>query len=328
MNRDLFISHLDELKKRITTSDHKEVYLRINAGEALTHIYLSMDRFKEVWLSIFHATDDMHLNNIPSISGLKISNIAHDTGKKGTIIRKEGAHDESIYHHLLIHLADELSDLNKANQVMRRLQHLLHTWQEFFKGSQKPMGEHAQLGLMGELFVLESLVLNQLRPKEALDAWRGPLRGLHDFVFGFCNMEVKSSIGSNNRHFIINGENQLTIPNDKQLYIQNPIFEISDNGKSLTEMVASIKALIRSDRLALDIFDTLLAKNGYHNIHNEYYLKEGLKLVPSSMITYQVRNGFPRLLLGSSGDFISVNNYSIDVKGCEEFIHKEEIRLI
>ena len=327
MNRDLFTKHLDDLARRITNSDHKEVYLRVNSEAALTHIYLNMDRSKEASLSVFHATDDMQLNNIPSINGLKISNIAHETGKKGTIISKEGPHDERIYHHFLIHLADELSEFNKASLARRRLQNLLHTWQEFFKGSRQPLGEHAQLGLMGELAVLKKLVLNQLKPKNALETWKGPSRGLHDFVFEMCHIEVKSSIGINNRRFVINGESQLAIPPEKQLYILNPIFEMSDNGESLSDMVASITMLISSDRIAMDIMETSLAKAGYHQIHNEYYVNEGLKLLSSSMIMYQVSEGFPRLLPSSSGEFITVNDYTVDARGCESFLWNKEIRL-
>ena len=327
MNRDLFEKHLDDLAASIINSTHKELYLRVNSDAALTHSYLNIDQFKEIWLSVFHAKEDLQLNNIPSINGLEITNIAHETGKKGTRIGKEGSHDEKVYHHFLCHLTDELSELNQASHARRKLQHLLHTWQEFFKGNSKPLGEQTQLGLMGELTVLQDCVLNQLNPKNALKAWAGPLRGLHDFVFKSCNIEVKSSIGVNNRHFIINGENQLTIPLEKHLYIMNPVFDISDNGQSLSDMVTSIKALVSSDQISLDIIENLLAKAGYHAIHSEYYLNEGLKLFPSAIITYRVSDGFPRLLPGSSGDFISVNDYAIDTKGCEDFLHIEEIRL-
>ena len=328
MNRDLFAKHLEDLAKRIADSDHREVYLRINSNTALTHLYLNMDRFNDVWLSVFHATDDMQLNNIPSISGLKISNIVHETGKKGTIIGKEGSHDESIYHHFLIHLTDELSDFDKASQARRRLQHLLHTWQEFFKGSRKPLGEQSQLGLMGELAVLKDSVLLQLKPRNALDSWKGPSRGLHDFVFEFCHIEVKSSVGTNNRRFVINGEGQLSVPPEKQLFILNPVFEISDQGLSLSEVVAAIKKSIGSDKIAIDILETLLAKAGYHEIHTEYYMTEGLRLSPINILAYEFGDGFPRLLPGSSGDFIYVNDYIIDATGCEDFLHKEELRLI
>ena len=327
MNRDLFEKHLDDLAERIINSNHKELYIRVNSDVALTHIYLNINQFKEIWLSVFHAEEDLQLNNIPSINGLKIGNIAHETGRKGTIIGKEGSHDEKVYHHFLCHLADELSEINRASHTRRRLQHLLFTWQEFFKGNRKPLAEQAQLGLMGELTVLRDCVLNQLNPGNALKAWTGPLRGLHDFIFKSCNIEVKSSIGFNNRRFIINGENQLTIPLEKQLYIMNPVFDISDNGQSLSDMVASIKALVSSDQLTSDNMEALLSKAGYHAIHSEYYLNEGLKLLRSDLITYRVSDGFPRLLPGSSGDFISVIDYAIDTKGCEGFLYKEEIRL-
>jgi len=258
---------------------------------------------------------------------LRIVNIEHETGRKGTKIGKEGSHDDKVYHHFLCHLAEELSEINKAIHTKRKLQHLLHTWKEFFKGDRKPLGERAQLGLMGELTILKDCVLHELSSKKALKAWAGPLRGLHDFVFKNCNIEVKSSIGIDNRRFIIHGENQLQIPFEKQLYLFNPVFENSDDGVSLSDMIASIKLIINSDPLMLEAFDNLLLKVGYHAIHNEHYANQGLKLTKIGIMKYQVEDDFPRILPSSSGEFISVNDYTIDAKGCESYIHKEDIRL-
>ena len=107
----------------------------------------------------------------------------------------------------------------------------------------------------------------------------------------------------------------------------NPIFDNSDDGDTLSDMVASIKSIIRSDPLTSEVMDTSLSKVGYHAIHNEYYLNEGLKLFLTDLIKYQVGVGFPRLLPGSSGDFIRVNDYAIDAAGCKGFLHKEGIKL-
>jgi hypothetical protein len=327
MNRDLFEKHINDLNDRIINSTHSELYIRVNSDLAHTQVYLNINHHKEIWLSIFHTKENIELNTIPNINGLKIENIVHESGRNGTKIGKEGSHDDKVYHHFLCHLAEELFELNKAIHAKRKLQHLLHTWQEFFKGDRKPLGDRAQLGLMGELTVLKDCVLNELNPNKALKAWTGPLRGLHDFVFKTCNIEVKSSIGINNRRFIIHGENQLQIPLDKQLYLFNPIFDNSDDGDTLSDMVASIKSIIRSDPLTSEVMDTSLSKVGYHAIHSEHYDNQGLKLIKSDMIKYQVEDGFPRLLPGSSGDFISVNDYAIDTKGCENFIQKNEIKL-
>ena len=327
MNRTLFEKRINDLVGSINKSTHDELYIRVNSDTAHTQVYLNINQFKEIWLSIFHIKENIELETIPNINGLKIENIAHETGKNGTKIGKEGSHDDKVYYHFLCHLAEELFELNKAIHTKRKLQHLLHTWQEFFKGDRRPLGDRAQLGLMGELTVLKDFVIGELNAKKALKSWAGPLRGLHDFVFNSCNIEVKSSIGINNRRFIIHGENQLQIPLEKQLYLFNPIFENSDDGKTLSDMVASIKSIIRKDLQTSEEVDTLLSKVGYHAIHSEHYANQGLKLTKIDMIKYKVGDGFPRLLPSSSGDFVSVKDYEIDTKGCEDFIHKEKIRL-
>ena len=177
MNRDLFEKHINDLNDRIINSTHSELYIRVNSDLAHTQVYLNINHHKEIWLSIFHTKQNIELNTIPNINGLRIVNIEHETGRKGTKIGKEGSHDDKVYHHFLCHLAEELSEINKAIHTKRKLQHLLHTWKEFFKGDRKPLGERAQLGLMGELTILKDCVLHELSSKKALKAWAGPLRG-------------------------------------------------------------------------------------------------------------------------------------------------------
>ena len=88
------------------------------------------------------------------------------------------------------------------------------------------------------------------------------------FCFEFCHVEVKSSIGTNNRRFV--AARVISVPPEKQLFIQIG-FEISDQGHSLSEVVAAIKKSIGSDKIAIDILETLLAKTGYRKFITVLY---------------------------------------------------------
>ena len=105
MNRDLFEKHLDDLTCRIVNSAHNELYIRVNSDTADTQVYLNINQFNELWLSVFHLKENIELNTIPNINGLSIVNIEHETGSKGNNIGKDGSHADKSSHHFLCHLA-------------------------------------------------------------------------------------------------------------------------------------------------------------------------------------------------------------------------------
>ena len=73
MNRDLFEKHLDDLTSRINNSAHNELYIRVNSDTVHTQVYLNINKLNEIWLSIFHMKEDLHLNTIPIIKMVSLS---------------------------------------------------------------------------------------------------------------------------------------------------------------------------------------------------------------------------------------------------------------
>lgn len=328
MKNDRFMSDcLEKLRVRAESKTHDIVFLRVNAESIETQLYLCMRDPNDYWLSIYHVHDSLQLSTIPNISGLTITNELGDHNKKGTSVRREITHDEPVYRSFLAHLIDELAEIKNAPAAKRVLQKALHVWQEFFKGGAKPLGQTSQLGLAGELATLHDKVLNLTSNEKAIDAWVGPSRAIHDFIFNSNEIEVKTNIGENNRHFTINGENQLVVPKGKQLYLANPIFNHTDDGGCLPDWVNLVREKLNETPAAQSIFDSSLAKAGYHPIHDDHYQSEGLRMSLSRIVIYQVVDGFPRLLPNHQLDFIKVLKYSIEADGCEPFVYTEQLKL-
>lgn len=318
---------LEKLRIRAENKTHDIVFLRVNADSIKTQLYLCMREPNDYWLSIYHAHDSLQLSTIPNISGLTITNELGDHNKKGTSVRRKTTHEEPVYRSFLTHLIDELAEIQKAPAAKHALQKALYVWQEFFKGGAKPLGETSQLGLAGELATLHNKVLDLTSNEKAIHAWVGPSRAIHDFIFNSNEIEVKTNIGENNRQFTINGENQLVVPPGKQLYLANPIFNHSDDGECLSDWVNLIREKLNETPNAQSIFDSSLAKAGYHPIHDDYYQSEGLKLSLNRIVIYRVEDNFPRLLPDHQLDFIKILKYSIEADGCEPFVHTEQLKL-
>lgn len=81
-------------------------------------------------------------------------------------------------------LASDLVDVVKSTaspaaalaMAFRRLE----AWQACLRVRRRGLSREEQVGLMGELVVLD-VVAEEIGPRRALEAWRGPLGGVHDF---------------------------------------------------------------------------------------------------------------------------------------------------
>ena len=71
----------------------------------------------------------------------------------------------------------------------------IRAWQEFMeKGYDGVLGPEAEVGLFGELMVLNDLFGLGIPVAVALDCWQGPMDAIHDFEIGPGAIEVKATI--------------------------------------------------------------------------------------------------------------------------------------
>ena len=78
---------------------------------------------------------------------------------------------------------------------------IVRNWQSAWKPVRQEMGASVQVGLFGELLVLNSLMLPCLGPT-AIDQWSGPEAERHDFVGDRLHLEVKTTRRSRPEHEI------------------------------------------------------------------------------------------------------------------------------
>lgn len=134
---------------------------------------------------------------------------------------------------------------------------IVRAWQSAWRPLRQPMSRSAQIGVAGELFVMQSLWLPALG-SEAVYLWSGPDRERHDFVSTRLHMEVKATTKSRHEHEISRVD-QLKAPDERRLLFASVQLEESVMGsQSVATLVDGVIEAIRHDSAAVDGFLTRL----------------------------------------------------------------------
>ncbi|VFU08861.1 PD-(D/E)XK motif protein [Methylocella tundrae] len=162
-------------------------------------------------------------------------------------------------------------------------------WQTFMARKHRPLSPDAQVGLIGELWMLSALMDSPLGP-DALECWQGPLKAAQDFHLRGGGIEVKSTARTGAFLARINSIEQLD--SDRvPLFLCALRFEENKDGEPLVGMVTSM----RERFMAADLrraFDALLLVMGYLDEHAPFY---GRALALKEARAFRVEGDMPHL---------------------------------
>jgi hypothetical protein len=197
-----------------------------------------------------------------------------------------------------------------ARDVARRLE----AWQACLRRRRARLSREQQTGLMGELEVLR-LVAAEIGHAPAVDAWLGPLDGLHDFSREGKAIEVKSILGVGHT-FRVSEAGQLETAGLTRLVVARPRFQEAPDGRSLADMVAALREEFRRDAAsALGMLDDKLLRAGF--IESE--AGDGARAVLHDLYAFDVAEGFPRITAGSIPPGILDLSYTLDERALARF---------
>ena len=180
-------------------------------------------------------------------------------------------------------------------------------WQAFMERTHRPMSPDAQVGLMGELWMLRLLMDSPLGPG-ALDSWQGPLRAAQDFQVLGGAIEIKSTVRTGAFLAHINSIEQLNS-------VRSPIFlcafrfEENTDGTSLVELVTALRkrfAKAGTHRA----FEALLMVMGYLNEHAPLY---GRILALKEARAFLSEGDMPRLIRATLPTAVRSAAYVLDL---------------
>lgn len=213
----------------------------------------------------------------------------------------------------LINVAQVATD---APQAIAAIVRRLEAWQACLRQRRQGLSRESQIGLIGELTIYHMLAVCAGHDV-AIEAWQGPLDGLHDFNRLGLALEIKSVAGIGSR-IRISHLDQLETQGLSQLILMRLQFRESQDGTTLTNLAGEIGDLIsREAPHHRPDFDERLLRAGYARLDPED--DADVQVILEETRAYDVRQGFPRLTARSVASGIAEAHYSIDERAVASF---------
>jgi len=197
----------------------------------------------------------------------------------------------------------------------------IRAWQEFMRrGGEGVLSAEAEAGLYGELEILGALINEGVPAGVAVDAWQGPMAGIHDFSLGRGGIEVKTTVSGGGFPATINSLEQLDSSLIQPLFLAGIRLALDPAGKRLGEKVDEVREMVLQELLASGLFESRLLHAGYFDLGASKYTS---RFMVGARLIYSVNEAFPRLTRGNVAIEIRKARYEIDL----DLVKEEPVEL-
>ncbi|MEI7606952.1 MAG: PD-(D/E)XK motif protein [Rhodospirillaceae bacterium] len=187
----------------------------------------------------------------------------------------------------------------------------IRAWQEFMeRGRDGVLGAEAEVGLFGELVILNSLLDIGVPAAVALDCWRGPMDAIQDFEIGPGAIEVKATVATMGFPATIGSLEQLDDSVRQPLFVAGVRLVIDVTGRSLPDLVAAVRHKVRAQIDCSALLDSRLLQVGFLDAFSERYVRK-FQHVRTRLL--QVDAMFPRIVRGLVSPAVTKARYVIDL---------------
>lgn len=186
----------------------------------------------------------------------------------------------------------------------------IRAWQAFMKrDSDGVLSTEEEIGLFGELLVLQNLLDDGVSEFDALESWAGPDDGLHDFLLGDGAIEVKTTMAPAGFMARIANLDQLDDSLHQPLYVAAVRLAQLSEGATLPDLIDQVAGLL-DDPGASALLNSRLVSAGYMDITRTEYTRR----FRCSELTYRiVGDDSPRLTRSNVPAAIHEARYSLDL---------------
>ena len=217
-----------------------------------------------------------------------------------------------------------LSQLGTADDATR-LRHFLariRAWQDFMRSDTDGcLGPDAEIGLLGELDVLASIIAVGIPATTVLDAWRGPLDGVQDFALGTGAIEVKTTASPSGFMALVGSLEQLDDSLTRPIYLAAVRVALDASGETLPERIERIRVTLSEDSAALAAFGNLLLHAGFIDLTAHRYARRFSRTSVSRILL--VSDLFPRITRAFVPIEIRSARYEVDL----DLVRVEDVSL-
>ena len=183
-------------------------------------------------------------------------------------------------------------------------------WQEFMRKGAQALSPEAEIGLIGELTLLRSIIDAGIPAAQAIESWVGPLDGIQDFELGTGALEVKATLSAAGFPARIGSLQQLDDSIRQPLFVAGARLRQTESGQNLPTIVAAMRLSIEGDSEAERLLAERLLAAGYIDAHADRYPR---RFEQAGTRVVQVADGFPRMTSGTVPAGIVWAMYEIDL---------------
>lgn len=290
----------------IATSGHAAGRYRVSPDHVLDfYVQYSIGGERELAIEIrgFDAGDF----ELPAFKNITVVKVPLPDGTRvGLTLTNEGlARNFSV-------MCQDLAERTKAARTSRAaagmLLAALDSWAELFRRREGDgLTENEALGLLGELVVVESLVLESTAGAAAIvGGWRGPEGDARDIGVGATRIEVKAQRATSANRLRISSLAQLD-DRGQNVFLVAVRLSPGESGRSLAQVCGAVRGMLVNLPAALHAFErtiTLSCMDPDAAVSRQPW-------VVDERLIYAVNDAFPRLTPANVGPGVLAVKYEV-----------------
>lgn len=268
---------------------------------------------EEALLAGFSAAKVPLAEKLPEGRGFEMSRAdPHGDGKTWIALTRKESGSVELFAEMVGDVAGAMdSTLGEGETgILRALLRRVRLWQEFMSRGDQALASEAEIGLIGELIILDSMLDAGFPAVLAAESWVGSLDGVQDFEVGHGGIEVKATIATSGFPAKIGCLEQLDDSIRAPLFVAGVRLLQSDSGRNLPEFATSLRQHLSHDAEAARIFGDRLLAAGYIDSHADRYPR---RFSVNKIRVVEVVEGFPRIVHASVPDGVRQARYEIDL---------------
>lgn len=272
-------------------------------------------------LVLRHSGASAPAGKLPNLKGIEITQSATDGDERSLAFKLLDSAQLDLFYRLCLDIIEASHGAASEKEAVAATLARTWRWHHLLRGgSDRRLSPNQQKGLIGELLVLESLLLPRLSAADAVSSWKGPLGAPKDFEIGRVAIEAKARRGAATPFIALSSEHQLDTSGVDTLFLH--VAELDDapsdarTSVSVSDVVRRVRGrILEADNAAVEPFDSLVLAAGYRDEddYSDSLWVEG----PSSL--YEVVEGFPRITSDQVMSGVSYVRYSVSLVECEPF---------
>lgn len=206
-------------------------------------------------------------------------------------------------------------NFSESERLLRVFLGRVRAWQEFMRKGAQTLSPEAEIGLMGELLILQKIIDAGVQPALVLESWVGPIDGVQDFEIGTGAIEVKATISTVGFLAKIGSLEQLDDSLRQPLFVAGARFNQTNAGITLPDFIDALRLSLKEDVEAIRLLDEKLLAAGYFDSQADRYSRGFISV---DIRFLEVKVGFPRIIQGSVPNEIKRVSYDIDLERVSE----------